>query len=100
MRKGKIHLDHPSCGGGTSRLPPGRSMQRESQTSPRTFAKEVKISANITSEKYMGALSGEKRHLRIELFIHEHQVTRQIGTAGRTEEKRLVHAFDIRCRDI
>jgi len=49
---GKIHLYNPYCFGGVRRLPPGSSIQSDSQTSPSTFAYEVKMSAKTTSEKY------------------------------------------------
>jgi hypothetical protein len=62
---GKIHLYQPSCTGGVRRLPPGSNMQTESQTSPSTFAYEVKMSAKITSEKCMRWFSGEYMHLLI-----------------------------------
>ena len=52
MSVGKIHRDKPSCAGCESKLPPGSSMHADSQTSPSTFANDVKISANTTSEKY------------------------------------------------
>lgn len=48
---GKIHRVSPSWAGWARRLPLGRSMYMHSQTSPRTFAKDVRISANTTSEK-------------------------------------------------
>ena len=48
---GRIQRDRPSWVGRMSKLAPGRSMHIDSQMSPRTFAKEVKMSANITSEK-------------------------------------------------
>jgi hypothetical protein len=38
-------------------------MQRESQTSPRTFANDVNTSAKTTSEKYTGLSIDENRHL-------------------------------------
>ena len=53
IRVGKIHRDQPSCDGCRIRLPPGMSMQNESQKSPMTFAYEVKTSAITTSAKYM-----------------------------------------------
>lgn len=42
-------------------------MHIDNQTSPITFASDVKISAKITSEKYTGILDGLERHLRIAL---------------------------------
>ena len=42
MMDGRIQRARPICAGGASRLAPGMRMQSESQTSPRTFAKEVK----------------------------------------------------------
>lgn len=62
---GKIHLYQPSCVGGVRRLPPGSNMQSESQTSPSTFAYEVKMSAKTTSEKWMRWFKGEDMHLLI-----------------------------------
>ena len=49
---GKIQRVSPSCAGCASRLPPGSSINSESHTSPRTFANDVSVSANTTSEKY------------------------------------------------
>ena len=51
MMDGRIQRASPVCDGGLSRLAPGMRMQSESQTSPRTFAKEVKTSAKTTSAK-------------------------------------------------
>lgn len=62
---GKTHLYQPSCAGGVRRLPPGSNMQRESQTSPSTFAYEVKMSAKTTSEKCMRWFKGKDMHLLI-----------------------------------
>ena len=51
------------------RLPEGASIQRDSQTSPITFAKEVMISAKITSQKRIASFAGGIKHLRRELMI-------------------------------
>lgn len=67
MIVGNIQLDMPSCVGKERRLAPGSSMQIDNQTSPRTLANDVKISAKMTSEKYTGRSNGENRHLQIEL---------------------------------
>lgn len=65
---GKIHLYQPYCVGGLRRLPPGSSMQIESQTSPKTFAYEVKMSAKITSEKCTRWFVGIDMHLLMLLY--------------------------------
>ena len=66
---GNIQRDSPSCAGRMRMLAPGTSIHIDNQTSPRTLAKEVKMSANMTSEKYIGRSAGANRHLRIELHI-------------------------------
>jgi len=66
---GKIHLYHPYCFGGARRLPPGSSIQSDSQTSPSTFAYDVKMSAKTTSEKYIRWLMGDDMHLLMLLFF-------------------------------
>ena len=69
MIVGNIHRDSPSCVGRTRMLAPGSSIHIDNQTSPRTLANEVKISANMTSEKYTGRSRGENRHLCAELRL-------------------------------
>lgn len=49
---GATHLDKPSEAGMTRRVPSDDSITMESQKSASTLAKEVKISANMTSAKY------------------------------------------------
>ncbi len=66
IRVGKIQRVSPSCAGCASKLPLGSSIYTDNQTSPRTFAKEVKTSANTTSEKYTPCGDGNK-HLWIAL---------------------------------
>lgn len=73
MKVGNIQRAYPCWPGGSNRLPLGRSMQMESQTSPRTFAKEVKISAKTTSAKYIR--SSEKKHLCIDLWEFRERTT-------------------------
>lgn len=63
MRLGSIHWYQPSCDGSCNKLPPGSSMHNDNHRSPRTFANDVRTSANTTSEKYMGLLEAGKRHL-------------------------------------
>lgn len=65
---GKIHLYQPCCVGVERRLPPGSSMQSESQTSPSTFAYDVKMSAKITSEKCTRWFMGDDMH-RLTLLV-------------------------------
>ena len=64
---GKIQRSHVSSTGGLRILFPGLSIHKDCQTSPKTFAKEVPISAKITSEKYIGPYGAGKRHLLIAL---------------------------------
>jgi hypothetical protein len=66
---GRIHRYQPSCVGGIRRLPLGSSMQSESQTSPSTFAYDVKMSAKTMSEKCTRWLTGEYMHLLMLLFF-------------------------------
>jgi hypothetical protein len=67
MTVGNIHCDQPLRSGSERKLPPGRSMNNESHTSPRTFANEVSISAKTTSEKNIGSSIGENKHRQREL---------------------------------
>ena len=67
---GKIHLYNPYCFGGARRLPPGSSIQSDSQTSPSTFAYDVKMSAKTTSEKYTRWFMGADMHLLMLLFCN------------------------------
>jgi hypothetical protein len=64
---GITHLSHSPSAGVLKRVLPGKSIHADSHTSPRTFAKEVKISANTTSAKYIGPSIDVNRHLRIAL---------------------------------
>jgi hypothetical protein len=66
---GNIHLYQPYCFGGARRLPPGSSMQNDSQTSPSTLAYDVKMSAKITSEKYTRWFMGDDIHLLMLLEV-------------------------------
>lgn len=67
MITGTTHRIKPSCLGSRRRLFPGKSMRSDNQTSPRTFAKEVKTSAKTTSAKYTGLSMDEEVHRRIDL---------------------------------
>jgi hypothetical protein len=51
MTVGNIHLSKPDSAGGIRMLLPGINIHNESHTSPRTWEKDVRISAKITSEK-------------------------------------------------
>jgi hypothetical protein len=48
---GKIQRIHVSSTGGTKMLFPGFNIHKDNHISPNTFANEVKMSANMTSEK-------------------------------------------------
>jgi hypothetical protein len=48
---GKIQRIHVSSTGGTKMLLPGFNIHKDNHISPNTFAKEVKMSANMISEK-------------------------------------------------
>ena len=74
---GKIHLYQPYCFGGLKRLPPGRSMQNDSQTSPNTLANEVKMSAKITSAKNTLWFMGDDKHLLMLLYEDRGSQVRQ-----------------------
>jgi hypothetical protein len=83
MNVGKIHLYKPYCFGGARRLPPGSSIQNDSQTSPSTFAYDVKMSAKTTSEKCTRWLMGDDMHRLILLMS---QVVRE-RHRGKTKRK-------------
>lgn len=82
---GSTQRIHPSCDGGISRVFPGISMHKESQTSPKTFAKDVPISANTTSEKQTGLVEDEKKQRRAALAYSAHKVS-LLPTERRDEE--------------
>lgn len=63
MRLGSIHWNQPYCDGSCNKLPPGSSMHNDNDRSPRTFANDVRMSANMTSEKYIELVEAAKRHL-------------------------------------
>jgi len=52
---GKIQRAIPTPADGLRILCPGISMPSDNQTSPRTCAKDVKMSAKMMSEKYTGS---------------------------------------------
>lgn len=95
---GSTQRDSPCKDGSTCRLPPGNSIQRLSQTSPRTFAYEVRMSAMITSEKKIGRPRGGKKHrLKALSPIALHLEKRNIGgkrdTHRRNESRSRRYAF-------
>jgi hypothetical protein len=65
---GATHLSHGPSAGVRKRVLPGRSIHADNHTSPRTFANDVKISANTTSAKYTGPSIEVNRHRRTALF--------------------------------
>ena len=66
---GNTHRNQFSSTGGIRILFPGLSIHSESHIPPRTFANDVPISANITSEKYIGPFGGGKMHRRMALYV-------------------------------
>ena len=92
MNVGKIHLYKPYCFGGARRLPPGSSIQNDSQTSPSTFAYDVKMSAKITSEKYTRWLMGDDMHrlilLRSQVVRERHRENHKKSVQRRTKTYR------------
>jgi hypothetical protein len=79
MTVGRIHRNQLSSTAGFNMLFPGLSIHKASQTSPRTLANEVPISAKITSEKYMGPFGGGKIHLRIALRQESSKSMSRVG---------------------
>jgi hypothetical protein len=69
-------------------------MQRESQTSPRTFANDVNTSAKTTSEKYTGLSIEEKRHLAALLLRIVTALSRRDVNDSLTGETNLSRVFD------
>lgn len=69
IRVGTTHLPRPSGTGALNIVFPGKNMHSDSQMSPNTLAKDVPISAKMTSEKRMGVFIEESRHRLIALWV-------------------------------